>query len=280
MTITLFAAAIATNASADSEQPSTNTPQQRLEVATRAQSQFDEAMSVLSDDPSRARALFADSAAGFRRVVDAGAQSGEMYFNLGNALIQSGEIGQGIGALLEADRLLPADPRVLSNHSHARGLVTGAADGARVSPTIDRIAATWSDVSFSSRRVLSFALWVALCGIVTGAILDRFRRRSLWRFVIAAVGVSCVLVSSTVVVDSLQRSMDPPGVLIHDSVVLRKGNGDGFAPAFTDSFPQGMEFTMLEARPGWYRIRLADGQSGWVKATDAMVVGVPNAPQT
>jgi len=54
-----------------------------------------------------------------------------------------------------------------------------------------------------------------------------------------------------------------------DGVVVRKGNGDGFEPAFTQPLSQGVEFRVLEERPGWIQIRLPDGKSGWIKALQA-----------
>jgi len=54
-------------------------------------------------------------------------------------------------------------------------------------------------------------------------------------------------------------------VLLETGTVLRKGNGDGFEPAFVETLGPGVECTVVEARPGWVRLALPDGRTGWVR---------------
>mgnify|MGYP002038821075 CR=1 FL=1 len=35
---------------------------------------------------------------------------------------------------------------------------------------------------------------------------------------------------------------------------------------------EGVEFTILEQRPGWWRVELADGTTGWISETDASTI--------
>ena len=100
-----------------------------------------------------------------------------------------------------------------------------------------------------------------------------WRWRIPWRTTIATLGVASLLAASTIGLDALRGWINPRGVLIVDNVVVRKGNGDGFAPAFTAPLPSGAEFALVEQRPGWYCIRIGDGQTGWVRACDAMIAG-------
>jgi SH3-like domain-containing protein len=57
-------------------------------------------------------------------------------------------------------------------------------------------------------------------------------------------------------------------VLVRSDVVLRSGNGASFEPAIEEPLSEGVEFAILEARPGWWRVRLPDGTTGWVSAED------------
>jgi SH3-like domain-containing protein len=58
-------------------------------------------------------------------------------------------------------------------------------------------------------------------------------------------------------------------VLVDNGVTLRKGNGDGFEPAFVETLGPGVESTVIETRPGWLRIELPDGRSGWIRESQA-----------
>ncbi|MSR68772.1 MAG: hypothetical protein EXS17_00250 [Phycisphaerales bacterium] len=250
--------------------------QARLAIAIAAQQKFDDGMSALASDPTRAQQFFQESASDYQKLTDLDIHNGELFFNLANALVQSGEYGRGIGALLDAQRLLPADGRVATNLAHARSLVSSSAAASTLVRPIDRIASYWTGsqwTSYSARLWGVILLWTALWLILATGFATGWQRRVHWRGTIATVAVLLLMVGATVAIDLARARMDPLGVVIHDGVIARKGNGDGFAPAFTDPLKEGAEFTMVELRPGWYRIELADGQSGWVKVSDAHVTG-------
>lgn len=253
--------------------------QTRLEIATLAQQKFDKGMSTVATDPEQAEHLFLESASGYQQLVDLGIQNGELFFNLGNARVQSGENGHGIGSLLDAQRLLPGDPRVLANLAHARSLVSSAGSPSAVARPLDRIAASWSGspwTSHGNRLGCGIILWAVLWLTLAAGIATGWSRRIRWRGLIGAVAALVFVVSATLAIDFARARMDPLGVVVRDGVIARKGNGDGFAAAFTDPLKQGVEFALVEARPGWYRIELADGQSGWVKVSDAHVASPAN----
>ncbi len=262
----------AVSAQVDSALPLDDTA--RLEIATSAQEKFDDGMSIVATDPAQAQRLFQESAAGYQRLADLGIQNGELFFNLGNARVQSGDVGLAIGAFLDAQRLLPADRRVADNLSHARSLVSPEGVSPAVTRPIDRIASYWTGsqwASHSIRLVTAISLWTLLWATAAAGIWTGWRRGINWRAVIATEAALVAAVSVTLAVDFARAQMNPLGVVIRDGVVARRGNGDGFAAAFTSPLRQGVEFAMVEVRPGWYRIELADGQTGWVKATDAHI---------
>ena len=78
-----------------------------------------------------------------------------------------------------------------------------------------------------------------------------------------------VILAATVAVDMLAPNFYPQGVTIRDGVMVRKGNGEGFEPQFAEPLSQGVEFRVLEKRPGWLRIRLGDEKTGWIAANQA-----------
>ncbi|MBU3728875.1 MAG: hypothetical protein FGM37_06455 [Phycisphaerales bacterium] len=246
---------------------------QRLELAYEAQRLFDDAAALETRDQAAARAGFAEAAATYRRIADSGVRNGELMLNLGNSLMKSGEPSRAVAAYLDAERLLPGDARVKDALAHAR-----AATSTRLGPItgagpLDRIASAWSAVPLQVRAWFAVAAWLALWAVVAAGILTGWRRGVPWRSAIATIAVLAGLPAATVGVDALRTSLDRPGVVIADAVVLRKGNGEGFAPAVAEGLPSGAEFLMLEERPGWLRIRLPDGQSGWIRQDDALVCG-------
>jgi hypothetical protein len=249
------------------------TPDARLELAHEAQRLFDEAAALETRDAAAARLRFSEAASIYRRIVDSGIRNGELMLNLGNSLVKSGESSRALAAYLEAERLLPGDTRVQDALAHAR-----AATGSRLGPVtgtgpLDQVASVWSAVSLPTRAWIALGAWLGLWAVVAAGVITGWRKSMPWRSAIAAAAVICAVPAATVGVDALRTSLDRPGVVISDAVVLRKGNGEGFAPAVAESLPAGAEFMMLEERPGWLRVRLPDGQSGWIRQGDALVCG-------
>ena len=246
---------------------------QRLQLAYEAQRLSDEAAALETRDEVAARAGFAEAAAIYRRIADSGVSNGELMLNLGNSLMKSGEPSRAVAAYLDAERLLPGDARVQDALAHARASTATRLGPATGAGPLDRLASTWRAVSLQARAWIAMVAWLALWAAVAAGILTGWRRGIPWRSAIATAALLGALPAATVGVDALRTSLDRPGVVIADAVVLRKGNGEGFAPAVAESLPSGAEFTMLEERPGWLRIRLPDGQSGWIRQSDALVCG-------
>ena len=242
-------------------------------VAIEAQRNYDEGMAALATDPAGAQVLFTKSAELYQMLADIPLASGELNYNLGNAWIQAGDPGRAIAALLDAQLLLPGDARVAESLAHARAIVAPPAASASSEGLLDIASTWWVWLSPSLRRLLAVTLWLALWLVVAFGVWTRWKSRAPWRSVIASLALASAAVTATVVVDVLRTTLHPPGVITSESTIARKGNGEGFAAAFSEPLKRGMEFTLIEVRPDWVHVRLRDGQSAWVRSIDAHVAG-------
>jgi len=238
-----------------------------------AQTAYDQGIESARTDPAAAQKYFAQAANGFDKVVKSGVSNGKLLYNLGNAQVQAKQIGSGIGSYLQAQRIMPGDSQLQSNLAHARTLVKDRFDsGGGI--LMEDVSDWWHLISFNSRLTLAGMFWIAAWVIVallfhqpTAARHDTARvfvRRAAWGFAICGV-----ILGATVVSDITAAQLRPQGVTTSDGVMVRKGNGDGFDPQFAEPLSQGVEFRVLQRRPGWLLIRLGDGKSGWISATQA-----------
>jgi hypothetical protein len=90
-----------------------------------------------------------------------------------------------------------------------------------------------------------------------------------WRVAIITLLCGATLFGGSVIADEYLHTSRPRAVLVDNGVTLRKGNGDGFEPAFVETLGPGVESTVIETRPGWLRIELPDGRSGWIRESQA-----------
>ena len=238
-----------------------------------AQTAYDQGVESARTDPAAAQKYFAQAANGFDKVVKSGVSNGKLLYNLGNAQVQAKQIGSGIGSYLQAQRIMPGDSQLQSNLAHARTLVKDRFDsGGGI--LMEDVSDWWHLISFNSRLTLAGMFWIAAWSIAafllhqpTAARHETARvlvRRAAW-----GLAMCGVILGATVLSDITAAQLWPQGVTTSDGVMVRKGNGDGFDPQFAEPLSQGVEFRVLQRRPGWLLIRLGDGKSGWISATQA-----------
>ena len=68
---------------------------------------------------------YVDAANAYQALVQSGSVSPSLYFNLGNALFKSSQIGHAIAAYRQASQWTPRDPDVRANLQFARNQVQG-----------------------------------------------------------------------------------------------------------------------------------------------------------
>lgn len=229
----------------------------------RAQEAYDRGVSLKSTKPDEARASFAEAGQLWQAAVNAGADNASIHFNLGNAFVQAGDLGRGITAYVRAQRLAPLDRAIAANLATARSDVATpiAGDGSGDWSAI----AWWRVLSQSTRAWISVVAWLAFWTAIALPFLGvRIAHRG-WRILRATSLVVALVAGGSVIADRWMTASRPLAVVVSPEVVLRKGNGEGFEPQVAETLSPGIECLVLEARPGWLRIRLADGTEGWVR---------------
>ncbi|MBL9147446.1 MAG: hypothetical protein JNM94_02000 [Phycisphaerae bacterium] len=241
---------------------------------TRAQEAYDQGIDLKAKGKTdAARQAFRDAADRYRTLIAGGAHNADLYYNLGNALVQSGDLGHGIANYVRALRLKPHDASLVANLNTARGDVAMRLPGT-FDTDVGAGIAWWRVVSEPVRLWTSIALWSVFWALVLWAIVGRTKGRvpSWARMLRGAALVAALVVGGTVIADRWYASSRVLGVVVADDVVLRKGNGDGFEPQVEEKLTPGVEFRLVESRGAWLRVRLADGTEGWVRADQAEVV--------
>lgn len=264
----LTALAFASSARAEANDPTA--------ALARAQAAYDTAIGLKASKPAEARAAFAESAAIFQGLVDDGADTAGLRFNLGNAYVQAGDLGRGIANYLRARQLAPYDAAILANLATARTDVQAKIAGDAVNDG-SRIG-WWRFVGERTRLGVALVGWFVFWGLVAlplvrGRAAKGQRPSASWlRGVRGAALLVAFLSGSTVAIDRWLLATRPLGVIVGAEVVVRKGNGEGFEAQVAEKLGPGVECMVLERRPGWTRIRLADGTEGWVPEHDLVSV--------
>jgi len=243
-------------------------------AATAAEAAYVQGLDEVTGS-SAALAAFRESADEWRRAIDAGADGPAAWFNLGNALLRAGEVGDAIVAYRRAERLDPTDDDVAANLAEARRRVDRPIQADATDLDFAGVASWWHVVGTGSRLWIAVGAWLVFWILLDRRLASGGRRAdeceattAAWRAGLSGSLVLAVVSAGTVAADRLLPSWRPVGVLVRPDVVLRSGNGTSFEPAIEEPLAEGVEFAILEDRPGWWRVRLPDGTTGWVSVED------------
>ena len=242
---------------------------QQRQILEEAQAAYDRAAGMLRTDPAEATEAFRKSATKFQLLVDDGIHNGELFYDLGNAWFQAGDLGLAIANYLRAERLIPDDPRLNANLEFARSQVRPliADDGHEA---LLRRLAFWHDNWTLRARLWGFGLtWLILWGALGVRALRKYPG---WNYLAGTAAACSLLLGVSAVLDLGMASDQRRGVLIGDQVIVRKGNADSFSPQFEEPINRGVEFEVLEVRPDWLHIELGNGERGWIQTDDAELV--------
>lgn len=251
------------------------THDQQAVILQEAQADYDLGTSKLKSDPASAVESFRSSAERFQLLVDDGIENGELYYDLGNAWYQAGDLGRAIANYLRADRLMPDDPRLEANLAWARSLVRPQITTEDKEALVRRLA-FWHDGWSLQTRITVFAVaWI----LVWAAMLLRtIRRYQGWNYLAGTLGSIAILIGCSVFIDVAVTRTRTTGVVVADDVVVRKGNAESFQPQFEEPMQQGVEFKVLEERPDWLHIEFNNGASGWIPTSDVEIVKSSDQP--
>ena len=206
--------------------------------------------------------LYADALSSYVDLVDRGAWSSELYYNLGNAYFRSGDLGRALLSYKRAAQIDPGDGDIRANLDLVRGRTVdqlGPGDEPRLAPFARAIRTSITAGGIGSAALV---LW-------TGTILLSFlfwrigpgRARRWVRNTLAVVTPLLALALFALVATSYAD--DPnAGVVVADEVPLFSGPGESYIRELT--LHSGTEVAIVETRNGWLRIAVPGGETqGW-----------------
>ncbi|MDH7599736.1 MAG: hypothetical protein QHH07_08910 [Sedimentisphaerales bacterium] len=249
--------------------PARMTRQQILDLFNQANSTFRAANQEGSAE--RQKELYHQAALAYQKIISDGQiRNARLYYNLANAYLLSGDIGRAIVNYRRAEILDRTNPNIQKNLAFARSKRID-----QVSPgTQQQVLAVLFFWHFD--LPIGTKVWVASCafGVLYIALtIMVWLGRSALCSSIASIGLIVALAMvGSVLVEQHQLTHRRFGVIIPEQVVARQGDGPGYPEAFKAPLHAGTEFELIEARPGSYHIRLADGSEGWIPEDAAELI--------
>ncbi len=202
----------------------------------------------------------------YLRIVDAGLESGALYFNIGNVYFKLGDLGHAILYYERSQRLLPRDADVRANLELARSLI---ADEITPLPRfwLFRVVSWWVHLLPTSLlTVLVGAAYVAAMGGVVLAILRRGAIQADWgRWLAVGGSVIAVILGINLAVQELGLGRPEEAVVMVEEVPVRSAPSDD-AALIVFAIHEGTKVRIDRRAEEWLEVVLEDGKVGWVRA--------------
>jgi hypothetical protein len=243
--------------------------QQQVQVLNEGLQAFDRGAALRQQNPTEASKAFRDAAARFQLLADTGLKNGKLFYNLGNAYLECGQIGKAILNYRRAEELIPDDGRLVANLRYARSLRRNQLTDSGERAFVQTLFFWHYGSSVRGRFIAATVAYLVFWGSLIAAL---FVRRVRWRYAVVPFLVGWVVLGVSVGVSLVERSTQLNGVVVADNITVRKGNGEGFEPQFKEALHEGVEFNVVERRTDWLHIQLPDGKTGWIRARDAELI--------
>jgi len=194
-------------------------------------------------------------------ILKEGLASGELFYNLGNAYLKTGDLGRAALNYERAGIYMPGDSDLLSNRRFAAGLM-------KQQDMVEKrhMALRWLDMAMSSLTLKSSILLVSalyyllISMIIVTKVFGVFRKRSTALIVIVFFAV---MVLTFPVIHKI-RDLESGAVVVAgvtDAVLEPVKDAPVNFPLFS-----GMKVFVLREKWGWTRIMRPDGKIGWVNS--------------
>jgi len=201
---------------------------------------------------------YSEAAGAYQKLVEARRVSAPLYFNLGNALFKSGQVGKAIISYRFAQTLAPRDPDIKANLRFARDTVQGG-------PGLSRnrwaeLVKTLTLGELTMITVLTFWIWMSL-------LIVRELRMSLQTALSSytrAAGVVTLVFAGWLMASHYAHFEAESAVVVAPEAAVRYGPLEESQSFYT--LRDGAEVAVIGRKASWLQVKDASQRVGWVQS--------------
>ncbi len=213
------------------------------------------------------QAKYPDAITQYEKIVQSGFESGELYFNMGNAYYKSGSIQKAILNYERARQFLPRDEDVQFNLQLANLQVIDKIDAVPrlfVYRWADSMLALFS-LSTMGWIVYSFFI-LTLAAFAIFLYARTYTQKRLSMFVGLVFSTALILTMIGYGVQAYKESNTEFAIVMSDVANIKAAPDSKGNDLFV--LHKGLRVQVLDSVNHWCKIRLADGKVGWIPEDD------------
>ncbi|MCH7783149.1 hypothetical protein IID62_08775 [candidate division KSB1 bacterium] len=207
----------------------------------------------------------------YSQIVDSGFESGELYYNIGNAYYKIQETGFSVLFYERARRLMPEDDDLLNNIDL---ISLSLAD--RISPLPELFYVRyWNTLrkmlSMSAWKGLFFSVWILTAiNIIILLFVKQKQAKDLVKLGVIAGGIVIIAVAAVFITASVGDKPGLDGVIMMPEISVFSSPSEIGTEVFL--IHEGTKIRIKRTLGDWIEIRLADGKVGWIPRSSIEII--------
>ncbi|PQJ16339.1 SH3 domain-containing protein [Aureicoccus marinus] len=199
----------------------------------------------------------------YESVLEEGQHSAALYFNLGNAHYQLGEVGPSVYYFEKALLLDPEDAEIRNNLNYANNMRIDAIEQVPKSffGQVRESILGWFHFDQWARIGIVFMLISVMSFLAYQWIAGSTFKRFFFIVALGAVGLSLLTLLISYL-DFQQYQSEQPAVIFSQQVSFTSAPNTRGDILFT--LHEGTKVNVLEQYDQWAKVELPDGQTGWI----------------
>ena len=223
------------------------------------------------DDSEQAQALYQQAIVSYEKMIETeGIHNAMLYYNLANSYLLTDDLGRAILNYRRAQHLDSANPDIHKNLNFARSKRIDQFTVTTQKKILERLFFWHYDFSMKTRLFVGGVCLSVLCmWLVLRIWIVK------WPAIIPVCSMMLLVLMGmvfSVAVEQRALSTHRSGVIVAESVVARQGDSDNYPESFSQPLHAGIEFDVIEQRPGWLHINLSSDQDTWIPADSAELI--------
>lgn len=203
---------------------------------------------------------------GYRSLLELQPRSGRLFYNLGNAYLRQGELGQAVAAFRHATKLRPRDQDIRANLEFARKSTRDAISPPSPSPVLSTIF-FWH-FSLGSTELVTACIVVNLLFWTVAAVRLFWRPSTTLNWLLFVLLIPLAALTGSVFV----HEVFPQSIAVVLPQEIDAHSGPSSDSVIRFKLHAGTEIEVRDRQEGWLRVELPDGQQGWIRSEWATLV--------
>ncbi|MDP8218053.1 MAG: BatD family protein [Candidatus Theseobacter exili] len=206
---------------------------------------------------------YEDAAESYRKILDMGFYSGNLYYNLGNCYYRIGKIGKAILYYKKAGKLSKRDKDIADNLEIAMLRCKDKQPEEKIPIWTYSVYALGKYLSKNERTwLLTGCIWLFV--VITVILLFKLGMRTVLSKFLLIIIIFVIFVGISLWKEMYEEKNSPEAVVIINESTARSGPGDQYKTTF--ELHEGTCVKIIKRKLTWYLVKLPNKMEGWMPA--------------